>query len=219
MCEKEATTVEHAPPQCLFPEKKDLPDGMDLRKKLITVPSCEEHNTKKSKDDEYLLYVLSLSITNNQTGLGHFITKVKRAYTRNPKIMAGIAKTGIPVTVKDSKTNSTNNTIAVQIDRNRVESSLEKTSRALYFSETKETFEGEIQIIPSFMLDMNDVEFNEQSAAIIKSIDGITANLESKGQNPEVFSYKSFVDKKNGSIIEMTFFGQTKAYAIMKHKK
>ena len=29
MCEKLATSVEHIPPQCLFPEQKDLPDGID----------------------------------------------------------------------------------------------------------------------------------------------------------------------------------------------
>ena len=42
MCEKESTSSEHVPPKCLFPEKKDLPDGVDLRKSLITVPSCDE---------------------------------------------------------------------------------------------------------------------------------------------------------------------------------
>ena len=58
MCDNLATTIEHAPPKCIFPEKKDLPAGMDLRKELITVPSCEEHNTAKSTDDEYLLNII-----------------------------------------------------------------------------------------------------------------------------------------------------------------
>ena len=51
MCEELATSVEHIPPQCLFPEQKDLPDGIDLRKQLLTVPSCDKHNSKKSQDD------------------------------------------------------------------------------------------------------------------------------------------------------------------------
>lgn len=47
MCEKPATSVEHIPPKCLFPEQKDLPGGADLRKQLLTVPACDEHNLKK----------------------------------------------------------------------------------------------------------------------------------------------------------------------------
>lgn len=52
MCEKPASTVEHVPPKCIFPEQKDSLGGQDLRKQLITVPACDVHNTKKSRDDE-----------------------------------------------------------------------------------------------------------------------------------------------------------------------
>lgn len=45
MCESEGITKEHAPPKCIFPESKDLTDkSMDLRKNLIKVPTCVEHN-------------------------------------------------------------------------------------------------------------------------------------------------------------------------------
>ena len=55
MCDSYAVTVEHVPPACLFPEKKDSKD-IDFRKNLITVPSCEIHNSKKSDDDEFLMF-------------------------------------------------------------------------------------------------------------------------------------------------------------------
>ena len=58
MCSAESVTTEHIPPKCIFPEKKDLADGRDYRRNLITVPSCADHNLHKSGDDEYLLYVL-----------------------------------------------------------------------------------------------------------------------------------------------------------------
>ena len=58
MCDEESTSSEHVPPKCLFPEQKDLPEGVDLRKSLITVPSCDLHNSKKSNDDEYYSIVL-----------------------------------------------------------------------------------------------------------------------------------------------------------------
>ena len=57
ICGAPATSKEHVPPQCLFPEKKDI--GTEkFRKDLITVPSCELHNTNKSKDDEFLMDAL-----------------------------------------------------------------------------------------------------------------------------------------------------------------
>ncbi|MDC5072991.1 hypothetical protein NRA08_18095, partial [Acinetobacter baumannii] len=65
MCDAEATTVEHVPPKCIFPESKDLSSAdklLDFRKQLITVPSCDDHNGKKSKDDEYLFCMLAISI-------------------------------------------------------------------------------------------------------------------------------------------------------------
>ena len=62
MCDQPSTSAEHVPPKCLFPEKKDLPEGVDLRKQLITVPACYVHNTRKSKNDEYLLFCLVMSV-------------------------------------------------------------------------------------------------------------------------------------------------------------
>src|SRR5262249_38328640 len=55
MCDKPATTKDHIPPLCFFPEQKDIPKGANYRKNLITVPACDEHNSKTSMDDEYLL--------------------------------------------------------------------------------------------------------------------------------------------------------------------
>ncbi len=81
MCGKAATSKEHVPPQCLFPEIKDT-EGVDLRKDLITVPSCDEHNTKKSKDDEFLMISIAGSIGNNFFGFFHARTKVERALKR-----------------------------------------------------------------------------------------------------------------------------------------
>ena len=39
MCAAPKASVEHVPPKGLFPEIKDLPAGVNLRKELITVPA------------------------------------------------------------------------------------------------------------------------------------------------------------------------------------
>ena len=64
MCSQIATSKEHVPPVCLFPEEKDIKTSI-FRNNLITVPSCELHNSKKSKDDEFLVACLAGIVGNN----------------------------------------------------------------------------------------------------------------------------------------------------------
>ncbi len=81
MCNKPSTSKEHVPPKCIFPEAKDL-GSEKFRENLIKVPSCDLHNMKKSKDDEYLMIVLAIIIGNNLYSLIQASTKVKRAIER-----------------------------------------------------------------------------------------------------------------------------------------
>jgi len=84
ICNEPKVSDEHIPPQCLFPDSKDLPAGLDLRKNLITVPSCAEHNLRKSGDDEYLLFVLVANLNVNTVGLNQWRTKIRRAMIKRP---------------------------------------------------------------------------------------------------------------------------------------
>jgi hypothetical protein len=81
MCSQAATSREHVPPACLFPEKKDIKTSI-FRNNLITVPSCDLQNSKKSKDDEFLMACLAGIVGNNVIGFFHNMTKVKRALER-----------------------------------------------------------------------------------------------------------------------------------------
>jgi len=58
MCDLPGTTDEHIPPRAIFPEAKDA-EGRNYRIDLITVPSCPDHNTAKSDDDEFLMVSLA----------------------------------------------------------------------------------------------------------------------------------------------------------------
>jgi hypothetical protein len=86
-CGNSATSDEHVPPKCLFPETKDTPDGTDLRRNLFTVPSCEEHNTHKSGDDEYLFFVLAMNLPANHVANLQVSSKIARAVARRPKLV------------------------------------------------------------------------------------------------------------------------------------
>ena len=78
MCSATSTSREHVPPKNLFPEAREI-GGADYRVNLITVPSCDQHNTEKAHDDEFLMVSLAGIIGNNSIGYMHKLGKVDRA--------------------------------------------------------------------------------------------------------------------------------------------
>ena len=77
MCSEPATSREHVPPSCFFPEKNEF------RKNLITVPSCDKHNLVKSGDDEYLFAVISSHLESNQIARDQFKKTIKAINRRS----------------------------------------------------------------------------------------------------------------------------------------
>src|SRR3989344_5164982 len=61
-CDQEATSKEHFPPKCFFPNR-----GKFLQ--LRTVPSCPKHNGNKSDDDLYVLTHICLNTSRNGSNL------------------------------------------------------------------------------------------------------------------------------------------------------
>lgn len=193
ICNQTKTSVEHVPPRCLFPQKKDLPEGFNLRKQLITVPSCNEHNTAKSKDDEYLLYMLLLNIPNNKTAENYFFNKAIRAMKRAPSLFQGFTKTQISVTAIDEKSGEVHNTIAVQVDEERLNYSLASIGQALYFHHYNTPWEGRIKAYPHFLIHLkenNAKELYKPNEIMQQATEQFMAEEELHGENPEVFSYQ-----------------------------
>jgi hypothetical protein len=194
MCNRQSASVEHVPPRCLFPEQKDLPAGVDLRKQLITVPACDLHNTAKSKDDEYLLYVLVMNLPANTIAKNHFLTKLMRAVNRNPGLMRGIVSTPTSVIAVDEISGEEHHTVAVRVDDKRVDSALEHMARALYFHHFQKKWFGRVKTQAEFFLvslDPQDArELNEPGERIAATADQIFAGAEYFGENPDVFKYQ-----------------------------
>lgn len=193
MCTAKATSVEHVPPRCLFPEQRDLPVGVDLRKQLITVPSCDAHNGAKSQDDEYLLHALLLNIPNNQTATNHTFTKLQRSIANNPATITELAKKQLPVLAEDTTTGQVHQTVAVQVDEVRLKRSLEMIGRALYFYHFKTSWQGTVCVYPHFLLwltEPNARELNEPSAKMASAVEAMVQAEPMHGKNPEVFCYQ-----------------------------
>lgn len=219
MCDDDAMSVEHVPPKCIFPEKKDLQDDTDLRKNLITVPSCDLHNSKKSKDDEYLFYCLAISILSNEYAINQFVTKIRRAIERNPNLIRQFLSQSTSVIVED------NNgfkfpSMGVFIDRNRLDEMLKHIGYALYYSITSSKWENNIFVHPEFLMHLqeeNRIDLNEQLSSFSAQLDEYYSQLEYYGENQEVFKYQ-YIRYEDDFTIRVYFYGDSKATIFLTNR-
>lgn len=190
MCDAFETSREHAPPSCFFPTAKEI--GRDLRRNLITVPSCDRHNSLKSKDDEFLRSVILMTIGNNDAGKHQFFGKFLRAAVRMPHAYKSF--------FADKGTVSQEKHRILQIDRKRFNNCIDHLARALFFDAFKRkwqlpllvvspNFYSEIrfdQIVPDPLTD-NIVEISRQ----------FLISEPVRGENHEVFKYRIRYDEEN----------------------
>lgn len=214
MCDAIATSYEHAPAKCIFPERKDLPSGIDYRKNLIKVPSCDRHNTQKSADDEYLLYILPASIGSNEAGINQFLTKVQRAILRKPALSNEITENPIEVIIHDIETGELFTSVGLRVNVARIQDACEKTARAIYFYHTGCKHLGAISIVWNFTLNFLDPSLNQRNEQLFKMADCILTGLPVYGDNPEIFIYK-LAENEGITMIDMTFYGQNRVLAVM----
>lgn len=211
-CDAPATTKEHVPPACLFPERKDSSDGVDYRKNLITVPSCDAHNSQKTKDDEYLLLILVHGYLNNKAGRDHFNSKVVRALSRRPAMLVALYGTQTPVTVDGELT------VSVDIDRVRFNNALERVCQGLCVNQYGKRWPKEIEIHTPLLLAIAKPEADKinslvtgLSKAIIENLKGVGKN----GDNPEIFWYQLLVDEvKDRLLCRVVFYENFDVFAI-----
>ena len=208
MCESPNTSFEHAPPICIFPQSDSKNSDKNLRK--IKVPSCYLHNSVKSKDDEYLLYVLTTTITSSNIGLSHFYDKTIRAAKRRPKLSYELLKDSIPVKLNDLEKQQKVDANTLNVDKNRIDSVLEKCARAIYFDFTKKRISGNANVICSFLLNFENMNLNQQVTDAILISEEIFKSTPPLGDYPNVFNYKILEDQRS-VLIRLEFYGTTKA--------
>ena len=213
MCDRIATTREHVPPLCLFPELKDT-KGINFRKNLITVPSCDIHNSKKSDDDEFFMLSLSGLIKNNPVGSFHQLTKANRSVRRKNK---NFIEKEVLRNHKYGKIQTTDGKFRIVSIGNpnyeRLTKCLEHIAKGLYYHEYNEKFHGELRMILEFIEYVDDntqtlKKFLKRRFELEKEL-----NLEIKGDNPEVFYYQFHKPDKFGLIaLKIVFYGSAEAY-------
>lgn len=212
-CDNIATSSEHVPPKCLFPEIKDT-KGINFRKNLITVPSCDLHNSRKSDDDEFLMLSLSGLIKNNPVGNFHQLTKANRALKR--KNANFLSKEILRKHKYGTIQSSDGKYRLVSIGHPNVErlyNCLEHIACGLYFHKFKVRFKGSVKIFMGF------IDYKDNNKQVLKHflkkrfILETELNEEIEGENPEVFYYQFLKPDNHGFIaLKTTFYGTAEAY-------
>jgi len=203
MCSAPATSKEHVPPKGFFPQQKDMP-GVDYRKNLITVPSCDLHNMEKSHDDEYLACAIVCDLENNQVAQNHFSTKILRALKRKPYFSKTILSNQRPVFVNGQES------IAFEIDKNRLNSGMEKIARALYYHTYKEQWTKPIRVYCLSLRRVNGTSFEKNPLAgqMAQASSVFFSGRPTCGENPDVFYYQiEHIPEKEYLLIKLVFYG------------
>lgn len=220
MCDNLATTKEHVPPKCLFPEKKDLKDiSLDFRKDLIKVPSCLDHNCNKSSDDEYLFNILSMTIQTGKYGLLNFESKVMRSWNRRDrtsKLKENLLSTARTVKVTDYESQGIVETLELTVDRDRLKEVLKCCTLGLYYYEFGARYKGSIYVIPLFS-PIPDINWIEKQNQMEIYYENHFKNIKRKGDNPEIFQYAFFHDISNNMwVLQMWFYEGCKVISFLR---
>lgn len=217
-CGKQATSDEHVPPKCLFPEQKDVFDifKKDYRINLITVPSCEDHNSKKSGDDEYLLACLAGILGNNSIAFVHNSTKIRRALERNDKLID--AEYSHTIEIEEKKFPIS----ILKSDNKRLVRSFEAIAKGIYFHENQKIYSGDFNTISSIFNNTKDEKwnsFNRKSVALLTKERQLW-NTKVKGNNPEIFTFQfSPKDQFGSQTLALNFYENTVVFVILSNLK
>jgi hypothetical protein len=229
-CEEIATTKDHIPPKCFFPEKKHLSIGnTDYRSQLITVPACSAHNNSRSRDDEYTAAVI---VMNSQSDLAFTMFKSKWVQTllrREGALGKRIFSTARSARVisKRSSILIPQETLAISYEMKRIERVIESIARALYYLEAgyqeKWTHDCIIKS-PNFL--NQDLSYSQDAynlhqinQAFIHGEKHQELGITRKGTHPDIFYYQFFKCEDMNFIIRMVFYSDFTFLAFPKQKE
>ena len=203
MCDAPATGKEHVPPKGIFPE-----DRM-YRKDLIKVPSCDEHNSKKSKLDEYLKFILTAVGGMNELASGVFQGGVMRSFEYRPHLLERFTPNLQAIQVGNNETGG------FKLDWTRFQSSFGSIVRGLHFHETGKKLTNKITGAAWAQMLSGNYSSAPFSETIFKAERDYPATW--LGANPRVFQYAFGVSRSgNTSFCRLRFYEGQPIYVTWK---
>ena len=208
MCDSIETSREHVPPSCFFPKAKEI--GRDLRRNLITVPSCDRHNSHKSKDDEFLRSVIVMTAGSNKAGQHQFLWKLLPAAARAPRAYKSF--------FADKGTVAQGKGRALQIDRKRFNSCIDHLARAIFFDAYKRKWQLPISIIsPNFFSGIYSDQMvpHQPTVKAVETSRQFLGGEPVRGENPDVFKYRIRYDEVDeGYAFAAIFYDRFEVYSF-----
>lgn len=210
MCSSPAVTSEHVPPKCLFPEARDI-DGQNHRRQLITVPSCDIHNAKKSKDDEFLMVSLAGIFGNNSIGYQHKFGKVDRALRRrSSSLLNAVFKKRKHYQLKGE--NQFYEIIWGTPDYDRLIRCFTNIAYGIHYHHFDRKFLGQTKVILGY-LHSTDVSSNNFVKFLRHRAEIDLKETQKHGENPGVFFYQFTEEDEFGLyLLHLRFYGGIDVY-------
>jgi len=212
-CNEPATSREHVPPRCLFPNS--LASGDALGTDRITVPSCDLHNGKKSGDDDLLRLALISTAKDPSTELD-LTRRTVRGLVRKPALLNDVIGQLGPQFNEFGVLTGFDGTQAV-LDNGAVYRALVSVARGLFFHEFGRRFaEDPMVIAPSLVLHVRETD-NGPEEVTLDGLDDAMDGLPWKGAVADVFTYRCFGGRKPRSwfgVIEMHFYRKHRVFAV-----
>ena len=200
MCASTKSSREHAPPECLFPKEKEC--GRDLRRNLITVPSCDEHNSKKSKDDEFMrAVILFIAVATSEVAKHQFLGKLLRGAARAPHTYSNFFTNQGAVAEGALR--------ALQINRERFDGCIDHLARALFFYVYNLKWKHPIIVTsPNFYSAIADDKAvpHQPTQDAVNVTREYLAQEPIRGENPYVFKYRLRYDATEESFAFAAIF-------------
>jgi hypothetical protein len=183
------------------------------------VPSCVEHNSQKSHDDEFLMVSIAGIVGNNLIGYLQTQTKVDRAIRRKSKdfLNKEIIKNFKSQNLK-LKNGKKIPVLYGNPNYDRLEKCFEHISCGIYFHEYGERFEGVIKMLMGFV-DYKDMHMQTMTEMVKEkfNVDEIAKGM--KGTNQIIFKYQFFEPDQFGLIgMVMTFYSGTEIFVAFQPK-
>jgi len=203
-CGKNATTKEHVPPKCIFPEIA-ASNGVDYRKNLIKVPSCKIHNTEKSNDDEYFLFILTSTVDANELAQKQFTSKTIRTLLRRPYIAKTFINNPKKIWLQEGKIITPS--ISYSVDNKRFFNIIEHIVRGLIYYEFGRSIKNHKvkTVYTTAALSSIDEKRRVVLNKLIINLNDIISKESYKGDNQKIFKYAVF-SEDDSYIVKMVFY-------------
>lgn len=201
MCDMPGATREHVPPLSFFPAGH--------RMNLITVPSCTEHNSKYSKDVEYVRNVIVQNSGNNSIAMEFLIDKVVRSYERSPKLKQRTFEKRFPYKVQEQ------DSMIYKVDLLRLSLVMQAVAYAIYFKDFGKSFTGEWLIYNYSIINTKPITEGSPEPVDqgIREALSITHFTQMQTTNPKVFKY-AIHEGSESIFYKFEFYEGFIAYAL-----